>query len=120
MPRRPRDRQPGGCYHVTTRGNDGRPIQLDAVDCAIWERLLASASRRHAWDVLAYCLLTNHFHLLVRIPYGGLSEGMQLLNGGYARQFNKRHCRRDHVFGRRFWSKRARTEQHVIGSLHYI
>jgi putative transposase len=120
MGRRPRDDEPGAYYHVTTRGNDRRPIQTDPIDCGIWERTLAVTAREHAWEVLAYCLLTNHFHLVLRLPQGGLSEGMCLLNGGYAKQFNKRHGRCDHVFGRRFWSKRITTRGHLLGAAAYI
>jgi REP element-mobilizing transposase RayT len=120
MPRRARHEQPGWIYHVTTRGNDQAPIQLDDVDGGIWERTLARVMRRYSWEVLSYCLMGNHAHLLLRIPLGGLSAGMCLLNGGYARQFNRRHGRSDHVFGRRFWSKPVATRAYLLGSIHYI
>lgn len=81
---------------------------------------MAVVDRRLGWDVLAYCLMTNHFHLVVHIPVGGLSAGMQMLNGGYARQVNRRHGRRDHVFGGRFWSKPIDSRAYLLGSLHYV
>jgi REP element-mobilizing transposase RayT len=120
MPRGHRHEQPGWIYHVTTRGNDRQPIQLDDVDCGTWERMVARVTRRYSWEVLSYCLMGNHAHLLVRIPLGGLSAGMCLLNGGYAREFNRRHGRSDHVFGRRFWSKPVATRAYLLGSIHYI
>jgi putative transposase len=120
MTRRRRHEQPGWSYHVTARGNDRQPIQLDDVDCGIWERTVARVTRRHAWEVLSYCLMPNHAHLVVRVPLGGLSAGMCLLNGGFARQFNRRHGRSDHVFGRRFWSKPIDTRAYLLGSLHYV
>jgi putative transposase len=119
MGRPPRDEQPGAYYHVTSRGNDRRRIQLDDVDCQRWERMAAKTASRYGWQVLAYCLMTNHFHLVIRIPLGGLSRGMCLLNGGYARQFNQRHDGSNHVFGRRFWSKRIETHRYLVGSLRY-
>jgi REP element-mobilizing transposase RayT len=116
-PRRYED--PGGYYHVTTRGNDRQPIVLDDVDCGIWERTLAKAARRFGWQILAYCLMPNHFHLTLRIAEGGLSDGMCLLNGQYARQFNQRHDRSNHLFGRRFWSNLIDTNEYLICSARY-
>ena len=120
MARRPRHDYPGSSYHVTSRGNNRGRVQYDDVDCGIWQRTLARVVLRYSWEVLAYCLLTNHFHLVVRAPTGGLSDGMCLLNGGYARQLNGRHRRLDHVFGRRFWSKPIETRTYLLGSLHYV
>jgi len=120
MARRPRHDYPGASYHVTMRGNNRSRIQHDDIDCGVWHRTTAKVVRRYCWDVLAYCLLTNHFHLVVRTPIGGLSDGMCLLNGGYARHINARHGRIDHVFGRRFWSKPIGTRAYLLGSLHYV
>jgi REP element-mobilizing transposase RayT len=120
MGRRIRHEQPSAYYHVTSRGNNRALIQWGDVDCGMWERTLARVVRRYAWEVLSYCLLTNHYHLLIRVPEAGLSHGMCLLNGGYARQVNQRHGRRDHVFGRRFWSKHAEDEAYLRDAAHYI
>lgn len=117
--RKSREEEPGGYYHVTTRGNNRQPIVDDGVDCAMWERLLAKVVREYNWEVLAFCLLTNHFHLLLRLPVGSLSDGMRELNGVYARQFNQRHRRSNHLFGRRFWSTRITTRAHLIASARY-
>jgi putative transposase len=117
--RRSREEEPGAYYHVTTRGNDRQPIVDDGVDCAMWERLLARVVRECSWEVLAFCLLTNHFHLLLRLPLGELSDGMRELNGVYARQFNQRHRRSNHLFGRRFWSTRITTRAHLLASARY-
>lgn len=119
MSRHVRLQVPGGYYHVTTRGNNRAPILLDAADGESFERCLARAQRRAGWDVLAYCLMPNHFHLVVRLREGGLSGGMALLNGRFARRFNLRHERRDHVFGRRFWSVRIESEAHLRRSCRY-
>ncbi len=120
MGRRRRHDQPGCFYHVTARGNNRERIQRDDTDCGIWERTVMLVVARFEWEVLAYCLMTNHFHLVIRVPLGGLSSGMGMLNGGYARQVNRRHGRQDHAFGRRFWSKPIDTRAYLLGSLHYV
>jgi REP element-mobilizing transposase RayT len=120
MARRPRHNFPGAYYHVTTRGNNRGRIQWGPGDCVVWELLLGHAARRHTWEVLTYCLLENHFHLVLYLPEAGLSEGMQWLNGAFARQMNKRHRRIDHLFGRRFWSKPIGTNDYLKKSLHYV
>jgi REP element-mobilizing transposase RayT len=120
MGRRPRHDQPGWYYHVTARGNNREQIRWDDIDCGIWERTLARVVRRFEWEVLSFCLMPNHFHQVVHIPAGGLSGGMQMLNGSYALQVNRRRGRRDHVFGRRFWSKPISTRAYLLASLHYV
>jgi REP element-mobilizing transposase RayT len=119
MARRPRYDQPGTYYHVTTRGNNRQAIQLDDVDCGMWERTLAKVVRRYGWQVLSFCFMPNHFHLTMRLPEGGLSDGMCLLNGQYARQFNGRHNRSNHLFGRRFWSNDIDSDAYLKSSARY-
>lgn len=119
MPRKPRHVEPGGYYHVTSRGNNRGAIQLDAIDCVSWESRLARVVSEFRWKVLAFVLMTNHFHLVLRLPELGLSEGMQMLNGEYAKEFNRRHGRENHLFGRRFWSKQIRSDAHLIQSIAY-
>src|SRR5438093_153951 len=65
--RRPRIEVPGGFYHVHTRGNDRRPIYFGSWSGRLFVRELARASQRHGWRILAYCLMTNHYHVVVRI-----------------------------------------------------
>src|SRR4051794_41765707 len=120
MARRPRYDYPGSSYHVTSRGNNRGRVQYDDVDCGIWQRTLACVVGRYSWDVLAYCLLTNHFHIVVRAPTGGLSDGMCLLNGGYARQVNGRHPRLRHGFGRRFLAEAVEGQAGPPRALPYL
>ena len=119
MARRPRHDYPGSYYHVTTRGNNRRPIRVDDVDCGTWELLLAKVVRRFNWRILSFCFMPNHFHITLHVPDGGLSEGMCLLNGQYARQFNERHGRINHLFGRRFWSNVIDTDAYLRNSARY-
>lgn len=119
MPRPPRFVEPGAYYHVTSRGNNRSPIQHDGTDCLAWEMRLARTVATFGWKVLAYVVMTNHFHLVLRLPELGLSEGMRMLNGEYARDFNRRHGRENHLFGRRFWSKQIVSNAHLVQSLAY-
>ena len=103
---------PGAYYHVGARGNNKQPIFETDDDRAYFMRLLARTARRHGWAIHAYCLMTNHYHLVLQLSSGGLSRGMCELNGGYALGFNARHGRSNHLFGRRFWDEPIEREGH--------
>jgi REP element-mobilizing transposase RayT len=120
MARAPRYLPPGGYYHVTSRGNNKQAIYLDDADRAIFLELLARFSRREGWPAIAYCLMTNHYHLIVHLPEGGLSSGIQLLNGGFARRFNRRHGRTDHLFRQRFTCAQIQSEAHLVEACRYV
>jgi putative transposase len=118
--RKPRIEQPGGIYHVTTRGNNKSAIYCDEPDRLTFLRMLGRVTRRYRWLVYAYCLMTNHYHLVLQLLEGGLSRGLCELNGGYSRQTNKRHGRQDHLFGRRFAGIPVETEAHLFESCRYV
>jgi len=84
---------PGLLVHVTARGNERRPIVFDDVDRRAWLTLLRGARERYGWRVLAYCLMGNHYHLLVELTRAELARGLRQLNGVYAQRFNQRHRR---------------------------
>jgi putative transposase len=120
MARVPRIIESGGIYHVTSRGNDGREIFLDESD---FERMTIHIDRvawKYSWELLGYCLMTNHIHLLVRVPELGLSEGMQELLSGYASFWNHRHGHTGHLFRNRFFSKKVRREGQLVATACYI
>ena len=110
----------GALYHVGAEGNDGRAIVLDSVDCARWTSLLETARQKHGWIVHAHCLMTTHFHLLVETPKANLSDGMHWLNHVYAKTFNARHRRRNHVFGKRFWNDVILSDEQLVAVTRYI
>lgn len=93
---------PGGIYHVTARGNDRQPIFADDVDCARFLAVLASVVSRYRVRCHAYCLMVNHYHLLLETPGANLSPAMRQLNGVYTQRFNRRHERCGHVLQGRF------------------
>jgi putative transposase len=110
----------GALYHVTARGNDGRAIVLDNADRIRWLTLRARCDDAHSWKCHAYCLLTTHFHLLVETMEANLATGMHWLNHVYAKTFNRRHDREDHVFGRRYGAKVVTTDEQLVATVRYI
>ena len=83
-------------------------------------RLLGDESERWSWRVLAWCLMTNHYHLLVSAPAGNLSQGMQRLNGRHAQEFNRRHGRRGHLWQDRFHGARVAGDGHLVEAARYV
>ena len=74
---------PGALYHVTSRGNGRADIYLDDRDRADFLSLLGEVCQRMQWRCYAYCLMTNHYHLVIETLEGNLSRGMRQLNGVY-------------------------------------
>jgi REP element-mobilizing transposase RayT len=92
----------GALYHITARGNGREDIYLSDDDRAMFLVVLAQVYERFNWRIHAYCLMNNHYHLLVETPDGNLSQGMRQLNGVYTQRFNRAHNRVGHVFQGRF------------------
>jgi putative transposase len=121
VPREPRIEVPGGIYHVGAKGNRGCIIYEDDVERRVFLSLLAECARRFNWVCHAFVLMTNHFHLLVQLDVGGLSAGMQLLNGSFAKFSNRRHgWVGQHLFRNRFWSEQIVTDAHLKETARYI
>jgi len=95
-------------------------IYGDAEDRRRFLWLLGWIAFDERWDVPAWCLLTNHFHLVLTVPAASLSAGMHRLGTRYARWFNARYLRTGHVFERRFSSKRIESDEQMENTLHYI
>ena len=87
-------------------------IMLDDLDREAWFKLFVQVAHRVRWKVHAWCLLDNHFHLLVETTQPDLSAGMQRLNGVYAMRFNRRYNRAGHLFQGRFESRVIKTEEY--------
>lgn len=102
MARPPRPLVAGGVYHVFNRGVARLPIFVDTRDRVRFLDGLGDVVDRGSWSCLAYCLMGNHFHLLVCTPGPDLDRGMQRLQGPYAQTFNRRHDREGHLFHRRY------------------
>jgi REP-associated tyrosine transposase len=120
MPRLARAVLPDGLFHVTARGVARAPIFRDGIDYAEFERQLLKVRDEFWWTLHAYCLLPNHYHLIVESKRGDLSAGMHKLNGRYAQRFNRRYDRVGHVFQNRFSSYVIETEEHFLRALDYV
>ena len=115
-----REQVPGAYYHVGTRGNNQRDIYVDDRSRLIFYLQLQVIARRYGWQILAYCLMINHYHLVMRIGPDGLSRGMQGLNSSYAHAFNAQYGRGDHLFGRRFWSRELEDADDLLRTCVYV
>ncbi len=107
-------------YHVTSRGNEKSFIYVDDQDRFIFIELLARVVEQYSWILYAYCLMGNHYHLLVRTPKANLSRGMRQLNGVYAQRFNNRHQRVGHLFQGRFKAILIKDEDRLLTVARYI
>jgi putative transposase len=110
----------GGIYHVTARGNAKQPIYLDDRDCETFLRTLNHVRVRFGWRCLAYCLMVNHYHLVVETPQPNLSDGMRQLNGTFTQRFHRRHGRGGHLFQGRFHSVLVDRDQHLLELARYV
>jgi putative transposase len=120
VPRQPRRELPDGVFHVTTRGVNSEDIVLDDEDRWGFVRLLHATVRRYRWRLYAWCLMTNHYHLLVGSSREALSSGLKRLNGFHAQAFNKRHGRRGHLFGDRFSAFVVEGDEYFEAASRYI
>src|SRR3989304_806493 len=98
MARALRIEYPDAVYHVTSRGNARNRIFADDQDRENFLTVLGVVVKRYSWLCHAYCLMDNHYHLMIETPEGNLSRGMRQLNGVYTQKFNKRHGRVGHIF----------------------
>jgi REP element-mobilizing transposase RayT len=111
---------PGAVYHVTSRGNARQDIVEDDRDRSQWLALLAHVVDRYGWMCHAYCLMDNHYHLLVQTPQPNLSLGMRQLNGRYTQAYNRRHHRVGHLFQGRFMAILVEKETHLLELCRYV
>jgi putative transposase len=120
MARQPRNEVAGSTYHVTIHAvADGVIVRSD-LDRRILAQSFAEAAKRYDWQILALAILDTHYHAVVFTPAATLGAGMQYLNGTYAQGFNRRHGRKGHVFGARFFSKPIRTEAQFLLTIRYV
>lgn len=120
MARRPRVEFPGAIHHVTGRGNAGRRIYRNDADKQRFLELLTQVAERRAWLCHAYCLMDNHYHLLVETIGANLGAGMQWLNGTYAQAFNRSGGRSGHLFQGRYHATLVERNAHLLEAARYI
>jgi putative transposase len=111
---------PGGLYHVTARGNGRLAIYVDNSDRERFLAVLASVVARYRVLCHAYCLMGNHYHLLLETPEANLSRAMRQLNGVYSQAFNRCHRRSGHVFEGRFHAQVVDKQSYLRAVCRYI
>ena len=104
MPRQLRIEYAGALYHVLSRGDRRKAIFLDDVDRQDFLKTLAEACQKTGFEVHAYCLMKNHFHLVIETPRANLVAGMRWLLSAYTIRLNHRHKLSGHVFSGRYKS----------------
>ena len=102
MARKLRVEYAGAIYHVVNRGDRRQPIFRDEADRERFVETLGEACVRSGWQVQAYCLMPNHFHLVVETPQPTLVAGMKWFLGTYTGRFNRRHKLFGHLFSGRY------------------
>jgi putative transposase len=110
----------GALYHVTSRGNDRKAIFKDDCDRELLLNTLTQVTERFHWICHGYCLMNNHYHLVIETPDGNLSKGMRQLNGVYTQAFNKRHGRIGHLFQGRFKAILVQKDSHFLEVCRYV
>jgi putative transposase len=111
---------PGALYHVMSRGNEKANIFRDDRDRRTFLGILAGVVQKERWLLHSFCLLGNHYHLLLETPLGKLSRGMHSLNALYSQRFNRRHERSGHLFEGRFKALLVEKESHLLELHRYI
>jgi REP element-mobilizing transposase RayT len=103
MARKIRVEYPGAMYHVMNRGDRREPIFKTDKDRELFLETLEEACTKTGWEVLAYCLMLNHFHLVMATPQANLVAGMKWFPGTYTSRFNRRYKACGHM-----WASQAR------------
>ncbi len=110
----------GALYHVTARGDRQEAIYEDDEDRHRFLTQLAEVLECFNWLCHGYCLMTNHYHLLIETPEGNLSKGMRQLNGVYTQDSNRRHRRSGHLFQGRYKAILIDSDAYLLDEIHRV
>ncbi len=111
---------PDALYHVTSRGDRREDIFEDDQDRQMFLSILEQVVQQFNWLCHAWCLMDNHYHLLVQTPDGNLSKGMRQLNGVYTQASNRRHQRVGHLFQGRFKAILVDSDAYLLELTRYV
>ena len=111
---------PGAIYHITSRGNARQDIFLDDEDRRNFLNLIGKEIKQQRWRCYSYCLMNNHYHLVIETPEGNLISGMRRLNGVYTQMFHRRHGRVGHLFQGRYKSIIVDQEGYLLELCRYV
>ena len=107
-------------YHVMCRGSDRGLIAWDAEDFKSLSAGLDRIATRYAWEVFAWCLMPNHYHVVMRTTLHGFSRGLQVLNQTHSIRTNRRHGRSAHLFRNRPYCVEVKSQAHLLGAIAYV
>jgi len=110
----------GGLYHVTSRGDRQEPIYEDDEDRERFLTIFGDVIETYHWICHGYCLMSNHYHLIIETPDGNLSKGMRQLNGVYTQASNRRHQRVGHLFQGRYKGVLVDGDTHLLELTRYV
>ena len=111
---------PGAFYHVTSRGNEKKDVFKSHQDREKFLLYLKSASERYGASIHVYCLMSNHYHLLLETPEGNLSQIMRHINGAYTNYFNTKRQRAGHLFQGRYKAILIEKDTYALELSRYI
>lgn len=111
---------PGAFYHVMSRGNEKQAIYRSCRDRMKFLGYLESASNRYGAIIHSYCLMDNHYHLMIETPGGNLAQIMRHINGAYTSYFNAKHTRVGHLFQGRYRSILVDVDEYCLTLSRYI
>ena len=111
---------PGALYHVTARGDRREDIFDDDTDRNAFLDVLAQVVEQFNWLCYAWCLMDNHYHLLIQTPDANLSKGMRQLNGVFTQTSNRRHHRVGHLFQGRFKAILVNSDAYLLELARYV
>lgn len=111
---------PGALYHISSHSPDARSIFLDDQDRHRFLDMLAEVCQRFHWRVYSYCLLDDHYHLVVETKEANLSRGMRQLNGSYTQSFNRHHGRAGHIFQGRFKAILVEKDRYLLEVCRHV
>jgi REP element-mobilizing transposase RayT len=111
---------PGAVYHVTSRGKERREVFFTDDDRGGFLTVLGEVCKRFDWLCHSYCLMSNHYHLLLETPQANLSKGMRQLNGVYTKQINRRHGWVGHLLQGRFQGILVEKDSYLLELARYI
>ena len=120
MPRSPRIDIPGLVYHVTNRGVKRLPLFHTPEDRLEFLDWMEEAKQKYAIEIEQYCLMTNHYHLLIRLHAGSLSLAMKYSMSRYARFFNRLNGHTGHLFQDRYHSLPVQEDRYYTAVTRYI
>ncbi len=120
MPRTPRKKSSSGVYHVMVRGINKQDIFQDKEDRIIFLKKLRTAKDHSKCKVYAYCLMSNHVHLLIAEGQESISQTMKRLGTAYAYWYNKKYNRVGHLFQGRFRSEPVNADSYLLTAVRYV